>query len=57
MRYFFVKDAAAKRIIDLQRVSSKDNVADGFTKAFCEESFPKFIAQLKMSDGDEVMQV
>ncbi|KAJ5855316.1 uncharacterized protein N7529_009260 [Penicillium soppii] len=48
MRYFFVKDAAAKGYIDLERVESKANVADGFTKPLGEEAFPGFITQLGM---------
>jgi hypothetical protein len=48
MRCFFVKDAAAKGYIDLERVESKANEADGFTKPLREEAFPGFIAQLGM---------
>jgi ribonuclease HI len=48
MRYSFVKDAAAKGYIDLERVESKANVADGFTKPLGEETFPGLITQLGM---------
>ncbi|KAJ5876506.1 uncharacterized protein N7529_002090 [Penicillium soppii] len=43
-----LKDAAAKGYIDLERVESKANEADGFTKPLREEAFPGFIAQLGM---------
>jgi hypothetical protein len=46
IRYFFVKDAAAKGYVDLERVKSKANVADSFTKPLREEAFPRFITQL-----------
>jgi hypothetical protein len=48
MRYFFVKDATAKGYIDLEKVKSKANVADGFTKPLGEEAFPGFIISLGM---------
>jgi hypothetical protein len=38
-----VKDAAAKGYVDLERVKSKANVADIFTKPLGEEAFPRFI--------------
>jgi len=48
MRYFFVKDAAAKGLIQLERVHTKNNAADGFTKALGTEAFPAFTQMLGM---------
>jgi hypothetical protein len=33
LRYFFVKDAVAQGHVDIKRVDTKKNAADGFTKA------------------------
>ena len=48
MRFFFVKDAAAKGQIVLLRVHTKENVADGFTKALGTDAFPIFVRMLGM---------
>lgn len=50
IRYFFVRDAAAKNSISLHLVNSKENAADGFTKSLGVEMFPRFLDLLCMDD-------
>jgi len=42
MRFFFVKDAAAKGQIVLLRVHTKENIANSFAKALSTDAFPVF---------------
>mgnify|MGYP006902567477 FL=1 len=46
MRWFFVKYAIFRDKIDLQRVDTKNNVADGFTKPPEKEAHGRFIQML-----------
>ena len=49
MKWFFVKDAIFQKKIDLRRVETKSNVADGFTKALDGEAHTKFIQMLGLN--------
>ncbi|KAJ9481045.1 hypothetical protein VN97_g12463 [Penicillium thymicola] len=49
MKWFFVKDAIFQKKIDLRRVETKSNVADGFTKALDKEAHAKFIQILGLN--------
>ncbi|OQE65453.1 hypothetical protein PENNAL_c0208G09362 [Penicillium nalgiovense] len=46
MKWFFVKDAIFQNKIDLRRIDTKNNVADGFTKPLDSEAHEKFIQML-----------
>lgn len=46
MRWFFVKDAIFREKINLLRVDTKHNIADGFTKALEKEGHEKFVHML-----------
>jgi hypothetical protein len=48
LRYFFVKDAVAQGHVDIKRVDTKKNAADGFTKALGKEQFETFTNLLGM---------
>jgi hypothetical protein len=49
IRYFFVKNAVARGKIDVKRVNTKSNPADGFTKALDVLAFKHFIKMLGMN--------
>jgi hypothetical protein len=46
MRWFFVKDAIFREKINLLRVDTMHNVADGFTKALDKEAHDRFVHML-----------
>lgn len=48
LRYFFVRDAVAQGHVNICRVDTKGNVADGFTKALGKDQFKQFIQLLGM---------
>ncbi|KAI1833656.1 hypothetical protein DTO006G1_5024 [Penicillium roqueforti] len=48
LRYFFVKDAVAQGHVNILRVDTKQNTADGFTKALSKEQFKNFLGLLGM---------
>ncbi|KAG0157502.1 hypothetical protein PDIDSM_4687 [Penicillium digitatum] len=57
LRWFFVKDAVAQGHVDIRRVDTKKNAADGFTKALAKEQFEAFVgkygeAHIKRAYGD-----
>jgi hypothetical protein len=43
MRWLFIKDAIFQNKIDLQRVDTNNNVADGFIKPLEKEAHERFI--------------
>ncbi|KUM55394.1 hypothetical protein ACN42_g11892 [Penicillium freii] len=49
IKWFFVKDAIFRNKIDLRRVDTKNNVADGFTKPLDKEAHEKFIQMLGLN--------
>lgn len=49
MKWFFIKDAIFRDKIDLRRVDTKNNVADGFTKPLDKEAHEKFIQMLGLN--------
>jgi hypothetical protein len=48
LRYFFVKDAVAQGHVEIKRVDTKMNAADGFTKALGKDQFETFIRLIGM---------
>ncbi|QQK47688.1 putative transposable element [Penicillium digitatum] len=48
LRWFFVKDAVAQGHVDIRRVDTKKNAADGFTKALAKEQFETFVGLIGM---------
>lgn len=46
LRYFLVKDAVAQGHVNILRVDTKQNLADGFTKALAMEQFQNFVRLL-----------
>ncbi|KAG0161575.1 hypothetical protein PDIDSM_9109 [Penicillium digitatum] len=48
LRWFFVKDAVAQGHVDIRRVDTKKNAADGFTKALAKEPFETFVGLIGM---------
>ncbi|KAI2732949.1 hypothetical protein DTO013E5_10235 [Penicillium roqueforti] len=49
LRWFFVKDAVAQGHINILRVDTKQNAADGFTKALPKEQFRAFLKLIGMT--------
>ncbi|KUM55543.1 hypothetical protein ACN42_g11716 [Penicillium freii] len=49
IKWFFVKDAIFRNKIDLRRVDTKNNVANGFTKPLDKEAHKKFIQMLGLN--------
>lgn len=48
LRYFFVKDAVAQGHVEIHRVNTKRNAADGFTKALAKDQFKIFTELIGM---------
>ncbi|OQD97174.1 hypothetical protein PENSOL_c013G07157 [Penicillium solitum] len=48
LRYFFVKDAVAQGHVEIHRVNTKRNAADGFTKALVKDQFKIFTELIGM---------
>ncbi|KAJ5462342.1 hypothetical protein N7530_010547 [Penicillium desertorum] len=48
LRYFFVKDAVAQGNVEIHRVDTKKNAADGFTKALAKDQFEVFTELIGM---------
>lgn len=42
LRYFFIKDTVAQGHVEIHRVNTKRNTADGFTKALAKDQFKIF---------------
>jgi hypothetical protein len=55
MRWFFVKDAIFRDKVDLQRVDTKNNVADGFTKPPEKEAHERFITKNHLMSSQQVL--
>jgi hypothetical protein len=49
IRYHYIRDVAARRIIKPLAVGTKEMAADGFTKALAEPLFKRFVGQLGLS--------
>lgn len=48
LRWFFVKDAVAQGYVEIRRVDTKRNAADGFTKALAKYQFETFVNLIGM---------
>jgi hypothetical protein len=49
--YHFVRERVAGRRLDIKFISSKDQVADGFTKALPVKELHEFRRNLNLSQG------
>lgn len=49
LRWFFVKDAVAQGHVEIHRVDTKKNIADGFTKALAKDQCEVFAKLIGMS--------
>jgi hypothetical protein len=49
--YYFVRERAAAKTLDVWHISSKDQVADGITKVLPVKLFNKFKVNLNMLDS------
>jgi hypothetical protein len=47
--YHFVRERVAERLLDVKFISTKDQVADGFTKTLGEKDLNKFKRNLNLS--------
>ncbi|KAJ5393035.1 hypothetical protein N7465_012009 [Penicillium sp. CMV-2018d] len=48
LHWFFVKDAVAQGYVEILRVDTKGNAADGFTKALARDQFEAFVDLIGM---------
>ena len=49
--YHFVRERVASKMLDIRFISSKDQVADGFTKALAVKDLNEFKRNLNLSRG------
>jgi hypothetical protein len=49
--FHFVRERVADRLLDVKFISSKDQVADGFTKALPVKELDEFKRNLNLSSG------
>jgi histone deacetylase 1/2 len=47
--FFFVRERVAKHLLDIRFISSKDQIADGFTKTLCSKKLDEFKRNLNLS--------
>jgi histone deacetylase 1/2 len=47
--FFFVRERVARKQLDVRFISSKDQIADGFTKALCTKKLNEFKRNLNLS--------
>ena len=49
--YHFVRERVANKLLDIKFTSTKDQVADGFTKVLPVKNLNKFRRNLNLSEG------
>jgi histone deacetylase 1/2 len=47
--FFFVRERVARKQLDIMFISSKDQIADGFTKPLCSKKLDEFKRNLNLS--------
>ena len=51
--FHFVRERVAKNLLDIKFISSKDQIADGFTKALPVKKLDEFKRNLNLSEGSD----
>ena len=49
--YHFVRERVADKLLDIKFISSKDQIADDFTKVLSVKHLHEFIRNLNLSEG------
>jgi hypothetical protein len=49
--FYFVRERVANKLLDVRFISSKDQIADGFTKVLCSKKLDEFKRNLNLFSG------